>query len=54
MSLAENVGYIVAFRQFSILFGALAGMTFLGESRHAPKFAGITLMAAGLVLVGLG
>lgn len=54
MGLAQNISYIVAFRQVGIVFGALGGIAFLSEPAHPPKFLGIGLMTAGLILVGIG
>lgn len=54
MGIAKNVSYIVAFRQLGILFGALAGVAFLGEAKYPAKFLGVGLMTIGLILVGLG
>jgi drug/metabolite transporter (DMT)-like permease len=54
MGLAANVSYIVAFRQIGILFGALAGVAFLGEARRPAKLLGVSLMVTGLILVGIG
>ncbi len=54
MGFARNVSYIVAFRQLSIPLGALVGVAVLKEPGTAPKFAGVAIMFAGLVLVGVG
>ncbi len=54
MAFVSNVSYVVAFRQLSIPFGALVGVLVLKEARHAPKFVGVAIMFAGLVLVGSG
>lgn len=54
MNFASDVTYVVAFRQLSIPIGALMGMGILNESRTAPKFVGIVIMSAGLVLVAVG
>jgi len=54
MGFATNVSYVVAFRQISIPLGALVGVYALKEPRYRPKFAGVLIMFAGLVLVGIG
>lgn len=54
MGFAANVSYVVAFRQISIPLGALVGVLALKEPRYRPKFAGVLIMFAGLVLVGIG
>lgn len=54
MTFAENVGYIVAFRQLSILIAALMGWVFLKEAMNVLKGAGIIISLLGLILVGLG
>jgi len=54
MGFAANVSYVVAFRQISIPLGALVGVFALKEPRYRPKFAGVLIMFAGLVFVGIG
>ncbi len=54
MGFAANVSYVVAFRQISIPLGALVGVFALKEPCYRPKFAGVLIMFAGLVLVGIG
>lgn len=54
MGFVTNVSYVVAFRQLSIPLGALVGVLVLKEPRHRPKFVGVLVMFAGLVLVGMG
>ena len=54
MSFVKNVSYVVAFRQLSIPIGALLGVFILKEPAYTPKYAGIGLLLAGLVLVGIG
>lgn len=54
MGFVTNVSYVVAFRQISIPLGALVGVYALKEARYRPKFAGVLIMFAGLVLVGVG
>lgn len=54
MGYVNNVSYVVAFRQTSILFGALLGMLVLKEPRYVPRLTGVIVLFIGLVLVGLG
>lgn len=54
MGFARNVSYIVAFRQVSILLGTIAGVWLLKEPAYPAKFAGVTTMFAGLILVATG
>ena len=54
MAFVANVSYVAAFRQLSILFGAVFGVVILKEPRHVPKFVGVAFMFLGLVLVGTG
>lgn len=54
MGFARNVSYIVAFRQVSILIGAIAGVWLLKEPAYPAKFAGVTTMFVGLILVATG
>jgi len=53
MAYVDNVSYVVAFRQVSIPLGALLGVVVLGEAAHLPKFAGVAIVFAGLLLVAL-
>ena len=53
MTLAKNVSYVVAFRQLSIPIGAMFGVTILREPYSMIKFAAITIMLTGLVLVAV-
>ena len=54
MAFVANVSYVAAFRQLSILLGAIFGVVILKEPRHVPKFVGVALMFLGLVLVATG
>ncbi len=54
MSYAQNVSYIVAFRQLSIPLGAILGILLLKENPARPKIAGVFIMFVGLVLIALG
>lgn len=54
MAYVRDVSYVAAFRQLSIPIGAMLGMALLHEERYRPKLAGIAIISAGLLLVGLG
>ena len=54
MAYVDNVSYVAAFRQLSVPLGAVLGIVYLKESRSLPKIAGLVLISAGLVLVGMG
>jgi drug/metabolite transporter (DMT)-like permease len=54
MAYAEDVSYVVAFRQISIPIGVVLGWYFLGESLRAPKILGVLTILVGLFLVVLG
>lgn len=54
MAFVDNVSYVAAFRQLSIPIGAILGFAVLHEPRHPPRIAGIAVIFAGLVMVGLG
>jgi drug/metabolite transporter (DMT)-like permease len=53
MAYVSNVSYLAAFRELSIPLGALLGITFQKEPAPSPKLAGIAVVLAGLLLVGL-
>lgn len=53
MGHVDNVSYVIAFLQLSILLGAVASVALLGEPAGAAKFAGVAVMVGGLVLVAL-
>ncbi|MFH1707236.1 MAG: DMT family transporter [Planctomycetota bacterium] len=53
MRFVDNVSYVVAFRQVSILLTVLIGIAHFGEQRSAPKITGAVVIFAGLVLVGI-
>lgn len=53
MAYADDVSYVVAFRQISIPMGVALGWYFLGEALHGPKFVGVLTILAGLLLVVL-
>jgi uncharacterized membrane protein len=54
MAYADDVSYVVAFRQISIPMGVALGWYFLGEALHGPKVVGVLTILAGLLLVVLG
>lgn len=54
MAHADDVSYVVAFRQISIPIGVAMGWLFLKESLHLPKIVGTGVILAGLVLIVLG
>ncbi len=54
MTHTANVSYIVALRQVSIPIGTLLGIFILKEKSSLPRFVGVTVLFAGLVLVALG
>lgn len=54
MAFVQNVSYIVAFRQISILIGVCLGIVCLREKPYRPKLAGSLIVFCGLVLVGMG
>ena len=54
MAFVKDVSYVVAFRQLSIPIGAVLGIFILKEPAYPPKYAGIGMLLAGLVLVGIG
>ncbi|MBN1540770.1 EamA family transporter [candidate division KSB1 bacterium] len=54
LAFADNVSYIVGFRQLCVPLGAILGIGILKEVPHLPKIAGVIIMFAGLVWVALG
>lgn len=46
-----KVSYIVAAREFSVVFGSALGIIVLGESLTWKKAFGISAIALGLILV---
>lgn len=54
MAFVSDISYVVAFRQLSIPVGVILGVAVLKEPSYLPKFAGVFIMFAGLVLVGTG
>ena len=49
----SKVSYVVAAREVSIVFSTLFGILWLKESHAGQKFAGASLIAIGVVLIGL-
>ncbi|WP_203140657.1 EamA family transporter [Marinobacter mangrovi] len=54
MAYADDVSYVVAFRQVSIPIGVAMGWYFLGESLYRPKIVGVVVILLGLMMVVLG
>lgn len=54
MAFVNNVSYVVGFRQLSIPIGAILGVVILKEPGYIPKFVGIAILLAGLILIALG
>lgn len=52
-ALADNVSYIVAFRQIGMPLSILAGIMFMKEKPYFGKIAGGLIIIAGLVLTAL-
>lgn len=53
MNSVTNASYVAVFRQLSIPIGAMLGMVVLKEPASLPKFAGLGLIFAGLVLASV-
>tara|TARA_B100000809_G_scaffold227311_1_gene239573 strand:+ start:556 stop:1464 length:909 start_codon:yes stop_codon:yes gene_type:complete len=51
---AADPSYVVGFRQVSIPLGVVGGVVFLGEQGSVPKFVGVSLILAGVLLVAAG
>jgi len=54
MAFADNVGYVVAFRQLSVPITTIAGIVLLRESCYALRVIGMLLVTIGLGLVAIG
>lgn len=50
MTMVENVSYVVALRQVSIIFGVFMGMWFLKEPWLNSRILGVLLVCSGLVI----
>jgi uncharacterized membrane protein len=53
MTMTENVSYIVALRQLSIVIGMVLGVVFLFERLLLTRVVGSVMILLGLVLVAL-
>ncbi|PIE63755.1 MAG: multidrug DMT transporter permease [Desulfobacterales bacterium] len=53
MTYVTNVSYVVALRQLSIPIGTVLGIFLLKEKGSTPRFVGLTILFAGLVLVAI-
>jgi drug/metabolite transporter (DMT)-like permease len=49
----SNVSYVVAARELSIVFSAMFGIIWLGESHRQQRLIGALLIALGVVFIGL-
>ncbi|MGF1750057.1 multidrug transporter [Vibrio cionasavignyae] len=50
MTMVDNVSYVVALRQVSIIFGVLMGIWFLNEKWFYTRGVGVSLVLAGLII----
>lgn len=53
MTMTENVSYVVALRQLSIVIGLVLGIVFLSERLLLTRIVGSVMILLGLVLVAL-
>lgn len=53
MTMTENVSYVVALRQLSIVFGMIFGIIWLSEKFLVTRLSGTMLILGGLVLTVL-
>ena len=53
MTMTENVSYVVALRQLSIVIGMVLGVVFLSERLLLTRMVGSVMILLGLVLVAL-
>jgi drug/metabolite transporter (DMT)-like permease len=53
-SLASNVAYVAAMRQFSTVLGVLGGILFLKEPGGLVRIFGSVIIVCGLALIALG
>lgn len=51
--MSAHAGYIVAFRQFSIVIGVIVAFALFKERGHGVRLSGIFLITTGLVIIGL-
>lgn len=54
MTMTENVSYVVALRQLSIVFGLIFGILFLGEKWLLTRVVGTLLILSGLIISVIG
>ncbi len=54
LAYADNVSYVVGFRQLSIPLGTVAGILFLKEKAYRPKLVGTVVVTIGLLLIAVG
>ena len=47
------VAYMIAVKRLSLLIGVLCGRFLFGEGRFRERLAGVALMLAGVLLIGL-
>ena len=53
LQLTEQVSYVVAFRQFSIVIGVVAAMIIFREPGRTVRFIAALVITAGLVVIGV-
>ena len=53
MNYVTNVSYVQVFRQLGLIFGLLGGIFILKEKPAVPKFIGVALIIAGLIITVL-
>lgn len=51
--ITRRAGYVVAFRQFSIVIGVVLGFIYLREHGRGVRITGALLITAGLAIIGL-
>jgi drug/metabolite transporter (DMT)-like permease len=47
------VGYLLAFRQISVVIGALLGVVLLGENYGAPRLLGSATIFIGVFIIAI-
>jgi len=50
---SENAGYVVAFRQFSIVIGVVVGFSLFKEKGLALRLTAVAVITIGLVVIAL-
>ncbi|MDE2127422.1 MAG: EamA family transporter [Armatimonadetes bacterium] len=48
---SQQVAYVAAMRQFSVIMGVVGGMVFLGEPRRPVRLAAAAVITAGLTVI---